>query len=430
MPVDAQFPKPLECLFRPKRYKVLYGGRGAGRSWNVARALLLIGTKRPIRVLCARELQKSIDDSVHRLLSDQILLLGLSSFYRIEKKKIYGLNGTEFGFEGIRHNATEIKSYEGADYCWVEEAVKVSKSSWGILIPTIRKANSEIWMTFNPELDTDYSYTRFVKDAPENSFVIKMTWRDNPWFPEVLRIEMESDRKRDYDHYLNVWEGNCLQMLEGTVYAKELRKAQDDGRICEVPWEHEIPVDTWWDLGRADGTGIWFGQQVAMQYRLLAYYEAVGEDINHFLRECQSRAYTYGTFWLPHDAKAKQLGSKRTIEEVIRSNGWRTRIVPKLSISDGHNAARLVFPNAWFDERECEAGLDALRHYRYKVHEGQYSDTPVHDWAMRGADAFRYFAVSSKLPSIKTDIVSRLKRAGNNAWSKDRGQANGLGWMS
>src|SRR3954468_1044247 len=144
---EIEFPEALQCLFHPKRFKILWGGRGAGRSWGVARALLMIGANRPIRVLCVRELQNSIAESVHKVLSDQIEALGLGNHYSIEKAKVYGKNGTEFSFEGIKNNTTKIKSYEGIDYCWVEEAVKVSRNSWGILIPTIRREGSEIWMT-------------------------------------------------------------------------------------------------------------------------------------------------------------------------------------------------------------------------------------------------------------------------------------------
>jgi phage terminase large subunit len=119
-----------------------------------------------LRVLCAREFQSSIRDSVHKLLCDQIKDLGLDSFYRIEQSAIFGMNGTEFSFEGIRHNVNKIKSYEGVDIAWVEEAQTTSKSSWETLIPTIRKEGSEIWVTFNPELDTDETYKRFVLKPP------------------------------------------------------------------------------------------------------------------------------------------------------------------------------------------------------------------------------------------------------------------------
>jgi phage terminase large subunit len=431
--VDITLPEALQCLFSPSRYKVMYGGRGASRSWSVARTLLAMGAQRPIRVLCARELQNSITDSVHLLLRDQIVLMGLENFYEVQQARIIGANGTSFAFEGIKNNTTKIKSYEGIDYCWVEEAVKVSRSSWGILIPTVRRSGSEIWLTFNPELDTDYTYKRFVLEKDDSMIVVRMTYRDNPWFPDVLRDEMERDKARDYDYYLNVWEGHCLQMLEGTVYAKELRRATEENRICTVPWQREWPVDTFWDLGRADATAIWFAQRVAMQYRILAYYENTGFDITHYMKELQNREYIYGTVWLPHDGAAKRLGSKRTIEEMLRDAGHKVRIVPKLSPTDGINAARIIFPNCWFDEDECADGLNALRHYRYKVEDGHLKNTPVHDWASDGADAFRYMAVAlqqprpsstgafvSELDNLKSSIRKRLGRMEI---------PTGLGWM-
>ena len=432
----VQFPEKLQCLFQPRRYKVLWGGRGAGRSWGVARALLLIGTERAVRVLCARELQNSISESVHKVLSDQISELGLSEFYEVQVNRILGRNGTSFTFEGIKNNTTKIKSYEGIDYCWVEEAVKVSRASWQVLIPTVRKQGSEIWLTFNPELETDYTYQRFVRDAdPDQTFVVHMNWRDNPWFPEVLRKEKDDLQKRDYDAYLNVWEGHCVQHLEGAVYAKELRRAQEDGRITRVPWDRERPVSTFWDLGRADNTAIWFGQWSAMQFRVLAYFEESGEDITYFLKELQRRPYVYDTMFLPHDAKAKRLGSKRSIEEMVRNAGHQVRIVPKLSITDGINAARLIFPSCWFDKEECADGLHALRNYRYKVKDGQLSDEPLHDWASDGADAFRYLAISLKSPKPRGTVIERLAeaaslvRGGHAASGKRPVELGSAGWM-
>lgn len=477
--VDAEFAPKLQCLFQQKRYKVLYGGRGAGRSWGVARALLIEGLKRPIRVLCAREFQNSISESVHKVLSDQIEFMGLQDFYKIEVARIKGANGTTFSFEGIKNNTNRIRSYEGVDYCWVEEAALVTKDSWRILIPTIRKETcsqghrlragqliresdgtvtcpvcmetvrqSEIWMTFNPELEDDYTYQRFVTGADqERSFVVRMTYADNPWFPDVLRQEMEEDRRRasmpgreqDYADFLHVWEGHCKQVLTGAVYARELLRATEEGRLCTVPWEREWPVDTFWDLGRADNTAIWFGQRVAMQYRWLGYYEASGQHIGHFLRELQGREYFYGTHWLPHDAKAKRLGSKRTIEEQVRQAfPSRVQIVPKLSITDGINAARTIFPNSWFDEEGCRDGILALRNYRYNVINDRLSNEPLHNWASDGADAFRYAAIALKQPEgrgkVRTvlDALRRRERqeAAEGLEFSGRPQRANTNWMS
>jgi len=135
----AEFPVKLEGLFKKSRYKVLYGGRGGAKSWGIARALLILGAKKQMRILCAREYQTSIKDSVHKLLCDQIEALGLLGFYEITQATIRGANGTEFAFIGLKNNPTNIKSFEGVDICWVEEAQTVSRLSWNILIPTIRK---------------------------------------------------------------------------------------------------------------------------------------------------------------------------------------------------------------------------------------------------------------------------------------------------
>lgn len=398
-----------ETIFQPKRFKVYWGGRDSGRSWGCAQALLALGLQRPLRILCARELQKSIDDSVHRLLDDQIGRLGMRENYTTQVNHIKGSNGTEFSFEGIKANTNKIRSYEGIDYCWVEEAQKTSEVSWNILIPTIRKKGSEIWLTFNPELESDYTYKRFVLEAdPETTFVVHMTWRDNPWFMETEGYqEMLHAAKFDPDMYLNVWEGQCVKVLKGAVYANELRQIEAQNRVCRVPYEHSVPVDTFWDLGRADNTAIWFGQQVAMQFRVLAYYEANLQDVTHFIKELQSREYIYGKCYLPHDAKAKRLGTKKSIEEMIQQFNFKTSIVPKLSLTDGINASRLLLRRCYFDSDECRVGLKALREYKYKVVNGQFSNEPLHDWASDGADAFRYMAIAQASRSSKS-LIQRV----------------------
>jgi phage terminase large subunit len=414
MSVQAQFPEKMRCLFEPKRTKVFWGGRGAGRSWGIARALLLIGTERAIRVLCCRELQKSIEDSVHKLLADQIEALGLGAFYTVQKAKIIGVNGTSFSFEGIKNNTNGIKSYEAIDYAWVEEANKVSKASWNILLPTIRKAGSEIWISFNPELETDYTYDRFVKNPDvDNSIVVHMNFRDNPWFPKELEIERLDLQRRDADAYINVWEGRTIQQVEGAVYARELRAALAEGRICKVPYDKDFPVNIHMDLGRADNTSLWFSQRVAMQWRMLRFYEASGHDISHFIKYMQRCEYVIGRVVIPHDGAAKRLGSKKTIEEQIRAAGFKVSVQPAQRITDGINAARMVFNQCWFDEENTTDGLSSLRHYRYKVIDGQLSKEPLHDWASDGSDAFRYFALDTKGPkdsSFAGKIAETVKR--------------------
>lgn len=393
---EVEFPAKLQCLFRPARYKVLYGGRGGAKSWGVASAIAILGAAKPLRVLCARELQRSIADSVHKLLSDRIRALGLENHYTILDKAIRGANGTEIIFAGVRNNASSIRSMEGIDIAWVEEAQLVSRSSWDILIPTIRKAASEIWLTFNPELDTDYTYQRFVANPPADSLVVKVGWQDNPWFDQTtLPAERDDLKERDPDAYLTVWEGHCRQVLDGAIYAKELRAATEQERITRVPYDATKPVHTFWDLGRADATAIWFAQSVGFEYRIVDFYENTQEPLQHYLQALQARGYVYGQHWLPHDAQAKQLGTERTIEERMRAAGFTVRIVPRMSIADGIDAARTIFATCWFDADKCSEGLNRLRRYRYDVDPNtkQFSREPLHDENSHAADAWRYLAI-------------------------------------
>ncbi|OQA30290.1 MAG: Phage terminase large subunit [Betaproteobacteria bacterium ADurb.Bin341] len=228
------FPLAFQDLFVPARYKVFYGGRGGARSWSCARAALLRGYDKPLRFLCARETQLSIADSVHKLLGEQIDFLGLAGFYEVQKSRIIGANGTEFLFKGIKHNPQEIKSTEGIDICWVEEAQSVSENSWNILIPTIRKDGSEIWVTFNPGEETDPTYQRFVKQPPPGAIVRKVNFHDNPWFPDVLRAEMEYLRRVDYDAYLHVWEGEPRTISDAVIFR---------GKYIVEPFETPANVD-------------------------------------------------------------------------------------------------------------------------------------------------------------------------------------------
>src|SRR3990167_1912735 len=355
--INVSFPPKMESLFRPMRYKVFYGGRGAAKSWSVARALIIRGIQQPTRVLCARELQNSIKESVHKLLADQIRALDLTGYYDIQRDVIKGEGGTEFAFIGLKHNVAELKSFEGVDVCWVEEAQVVSRGSWETLIPTIRRPGSEIWITFNPDIEEDETYQRFVIQPPEDAVVVKMNWNDNPWFPEVLKKEREELRVRDPDAYLNIWEGHCRHALQGAVYADEIRKATEEGRVCRVPYEPLKPVHTAWDLGRHDATAIWFVQMVGPDYKIIRFYEDRQKDINHYLTEMQKFVYVYGVNYLPHDAKAKHPSTQRTVEEMIRASGLRVRVLPRTKIHDGINAGRVIFANSWFDEDKCADGL-------------------------------------------------------------------------
>lgn len=234
-------PQALAGLMKPARYKVTYGGRGGGKSFTIASWLDIYGVKRPIRVLCAREYQVSIRDSVHRLLADRIAALGLSQFYTVTQTSIIGTNGTEFIFKGLHHNAQEIKSMEGVDICWVEEASSVSAESWDVLIPTIRKPGSEIWLSFNPLSPDDATWTRFVKNPPPGAWVQKVLYSDNPWFPAVLDEERRHLQEIDPELYQHVWLGeprtiSDAQVFKGRYLVQEFETPKDARFFQGVDW--------------------------------------------------------------------------------------------------------------------------------------------------------------------------------------------------
>ena len=416
----AQFPAKLECLFKPEsiRYRVLFGGRGGAKSWGVARALLIKSVQKPIRVLCAREFQTSIKDSVHKLLSDQITALGLDSYFEITQAQIRGKNGSEFNFVGLKNNVANVKSYEGVDICWVEEAQTVSRHSWNVLIPTIRKEGSEIWVTFNPELETDETYQRFVANPPQNSIVQKINWSDNPWFPETLKDEKDALKSRDIQAYNTVWEGMCRQTIDGAIFAREMQLAEAEQRITKVPYDAVKPVHAIFDLGWADMTAIWFVQFIGMETRLIRYYEVNQTTMTEILAKMQTFGYLYDTLWLPHDAQNKTLASQgRSIEDIVRTAGYKTRVLERVPVVDSINAARTMFGSCYFDRENCHEGLQCLRHYRYEVdpETNQFSRTPLHDHYSHGADAFRYIGLMVNEPRSRR--TARIPQAYGQAHS-------------
>lgn len=400
MEIRARIPEAFAELFQPARYKVYYGGRGAAKSWNFARTLLIQGLEKPLQILCVREIQSSIKESVYNLLIQQIAALGLDSEYECLNTEIRGRNGTRFVFEGIKHNAERIKSLEGTDVCWVEEADRVSNESWEILIPTIRKPGSEIWISFNPKGERDSTYQRFVVSPPPGAVVRKVSFRDNPWFTAELQFEMDRLKADDFERYLHVWEGELLTITEGAVYGKQLLQAKKDKRICAVPIESSVLVDTFWDLGRNDHTAIWFLQSVGPQRRFIDYYENRLQDLGHYARVLRGKDYLYGMHFLPHDVEAKILGMPQTRRQQLEGMGVKPiEVVPRVAaLMEGIEAVRGVFPTCWFDEVRCKEGLNALSNYAWALNPdtNTFSQNPIHNWASNGADAFRQFAQGYK----------------------------------
>lgn len=406
--LDLKIPEAYQFLFEPMRFKVLYGGRGGGKSWAVADALLLLGCQKPLRVLCARELQISIADSVHRLLSDRIEELNLDGFYSITQKSIVGVNGTQFLFKGLKHNYREIKSTEGIDICWVEEAENVSAKSWEVLRPTVRKEGSEIWVTFNTKNVTDATYSMFVVRTPENAIVRKVSWRDNPFFPEVLDIERVDMKLRDPEAYEHVWEGEPDTRYSGAVYAKQMAQLHSRGHLSpNVRWDSAYPVYTLWDLGYGDSVVVWFFQIAPGEVLLFDYFEDNAEGVEFYcdmlrgvarrgelgepLGDLTHRAsYTYGAHYVPQDATKKlmEAGGKSVVEQA-KALGVTMTVLPETTHLNRNNALRATLPRCWFNSEVCADGIDALMAYHYEWNEdlARFSKDPVHDWSSHASTA-------------------------------------------
>lgn len=435
----VDFPEKLSVLFEPARYKVIYGGRGKGATWGMCRALVLLAATKPLRVVCGREMQKSIQESVHKTLATQIDLLGLNWCYDVLQTRIVGKHatpaqGSEFIFVGLRHNVSSIKSMEAIDVFYAEEANNISKHSWDQVLPTVRRdppfgpfgQGSEIWVGFNPDLEDDDTYQRFVMTPPAGAKLVEMTYRDNPWFPQILREQMEECRDNRPDDYLNIWEGKCRRWLDAAIYAAELRDLEMGNRVTDVPHRPGIPVSVFCDLGYADFTVMWFIQKVGMNYHIIDFMKNQLKFWPFYLKALQSKPYVYDAIWLPHDGShhdISQVDANKTVEGQTRAAGLTVRRVPDIAVNAGINAVRTVFPALYFDRKACADGLNDLRRYRYGVRKSgetqSHTREPLHDDASHTADALRYLAVGLKEgEAIKTMKLPKPKfrPQGSQGW--------------
>lgn len=397
--LSIQIPEKLGFLFQPYRYKVAHGGRGSGKSWGFARALLVLAAQTKLRVLCTREVQKSIKDSVHKLLADQIESMGLGPVYTVEQARIYNALGSEFIFAGLSDQTAEsIKSYEGVDIVWVEEARNVSDRSWQILIPTIRKLGSEIWVTFNPELDTDATYVRFVANPPTNGYVVQMNFEDNPWFKntELVQERLDDQRTLKDTEYAWKWLGRCKPAIEGAIYADEVAQAVEQGRITNVPYDPRLKVHVIFDLGWNDAMTMTLAQRQVSELRVIEYIEVNQRTLDWCSNELKGRGYNWGSLWLPHDGEHGDYKTGMSAKQMMERLGWDVQIVPNYpgALEDGIRKARMALPRTYFDREKAARLVECLRRYRRNrpASTGE-PGRPVHDEFSHGADGYRYLSV-------------------------------------
>ncbi len=420
---DWQFASHTHPIWDDYRYKILWGGRGGVKSWTAARYFLLSAYDRPRRILCGREVQKSIRESVHQLLSDQVELLGLGGFYEVLTTEIRGRNGSKFAFTGLSNlTADSIKSYEGYDGFWGEEAHKFTRRSLDILFPTLREDGSEFVFTLNPELDTDEIWVRFIEDTPEDCVTIECSYHNNPWFPKVLererqeflrQVEMGKRTKADYEW---IWEGKCKPAVEGAIYPDEVAAVIESKRLCPVHYDPLLNVHTVWDIGWNDKMAIGVIQTSPGSVRLIDYIEDSHRTYDSYVDQLLDKDYAkrIRSIYLPHDAKAAnpQTGksSKEIVEALVRNTSIQVEDIPDIGVKQGIEAARQMFPRVYFDKEKCTPLFNRLRRYARVISPTTLEPgKPKHDEHSHGADMFRYVAVVEKELTNEDEDMSPIE---------------------
>ncbi|HRH29947.1 MAG TPA: PBSX family phage terminase large subunit, partial [Aquabacterium sp.] len=367
---SVNIPEALAPLFSPARYKFVRGGRGSSKSWSIARALLVQAASAQHRILCAREVQTSIKQSVHQLLRDQIEVLGLSGFFEILANEIRGRNGSTFTFRGLSDlTADSIKSLEGYTRVWLEEAQTITARSWKILTPTIRADGSEIWASYNPELESDETHQRAVVRPHPDTISIVMNWRDNPWFPAELEKERQHAKATmSAEEYAHVWEGQCRPAVQGAIYAGEMAQVLLQGRITRVPHDPLLKTHAIWDLGWNDSMSIILAQRAASELRVIDYIEDSHRALPEYVSQLKAMPFEWGTDWLPHDGYATRHQTGKADNEVLEALGRSPQMTPNIEVEQGIRTARLVFPRIWFNDTPgVQRLIECLKRYRRNV---------------------------------------------------------------
>lgn len=413
--VEIKMPEQFEALWIPiYRHIVYYGGRSAAKSYSICLTLLLKMLERKILVLCVREVQRSIEDSVHRLMVSIIEKYDLPGFI-ITKTSIRHENGSEVMFKGLKlETADSLKSIPDVDYCFVEEAQSVSKRSITILVPTIRKEGSQIIWAYNPDTLNDPVKTEIVDKADEKTFVCKINSQDVEEFlnPTIIE-EREKMKREDYSQYLHVWMGEPRTQAQGSIYAEYIGRAKEEGRISShVAYDDSVPVFTAWDLGISDTTAIIFAQKVGNEIHIIDYYEDSGRALSDYIDVVKQKPYHYEKHILPHDARARELQTGKSREDFFHDMGiYNVTILSANSVENGINAVRSAMSRVWINEDKCDRLIQCLKEYHYEWDDKNQMlhKTPKHDWTSHASDAMRYLIEGINASTISNHSGIRVK---------------------
>lgn len=407
----------FEPLLHPARYKGAHGGRGSGKSQffaglEVEDALRFPGdAQEGLRLVCIREVQKSLKHSAKSLIEAKLTQYGLGERdgFKVYTDTIKTPGDGVIIFQGMQdHTADSIKSLEGFHRAWVEEAQSLSARSLELLRPTLRWENlrlglaSELHFSWNPRRKKDPVDMLLRGAPPTGACVVKANWSDNPWFPSILEDERQDCLKDNPDGYPHIWEGEYATITTGAYYATHIADAKREHRIGRVARDPLLEVRAYWDIGgtgaKADATAIWLVQFVGKEIRWLDHYEAVGQPLETHVHWLRSRGYPVPTCVLPHDGANNEKVFAVSYESALRQAGFNVVVIP----NQGRGAAkqrvealRRLFPSCWFNEETTSAGLDALGWYHEKRDEDRGIGLgPEHDWSSHSADAAGLVAVA------------------------------------
>lgn len=390
-----------------------------------------------LRMVCIREVQKSLKHSAKSLIEAKIREYGLSERdgFKAYTDCIKTPGDGIIIFQGMQdHTADSIKSLEGFHRAWVEEAQSLSPFSMSLLRPTIRWEDpkrglaSELWFSWNPrrKLDTVDVLLR-GESLPTGATVIEANWSDNPWFPNVLDAERCDCLKNTPEMYGHIWEGEYATVFSGAYFAHLLTQARAEHRIGKIARDDLLSVRAYWDIGgtgaKADATSIWIAQFVGKEIRILDYYEAQGQPLATHVNWLRENGYGSALCVLPHDGETHDKVHNANYRSALEQADFDVLVVPNQGRGAAKmriEAARRLLPNCYFNAEKTEAGLDALAWYHEKRDDARNIGLgPEHDWSSHAADAFGLLCIAYEEHSAPAPDVSSLKLT-----------PSGRGWMA
>ena len=381
------------------------GGRGSGKTQSFAKMAAVKGYiygKSGIsgQIVCARQFMNSLEDSsleeCKRAIESEPFL---RDYYDVGEKYIKSHDGLVwFTFCGLERNVESVKSKGRILLMWIDEARAVSQKALDIVQPTLREEggnwNAELWVTWNPELDTD-PVEQFTKSNDPLVKVVTCNYKDNPRFPERLERQRLRDLATKSKHeYEWIWEGKLLPAVKGAIYFDDIAESESKGRIREVPHDILLKTHAVWDLGWNDSMSIILVQRQASEIRVIEYIEGSHRTLSDYIADLKAKPYNWGNDYLPHDGFTKDFKTGKTAQEILQAMGRTVMQTPRLDIEGGIRAAREAFPRMYFDKDKTGRLIECLKRYRRHINQQTNEPgQPLHDEFSHGADAFRYLAL-------------------------------------